>query len=313
MTTRDRVGLVAKVLAGLVAGEVAGAVGVRGSRRGAAANIDGSRRRARAVRGALEDLGPLYIKVGQMLSTRPDLCPPAMIEEFQNLHEQVTVRPFDDFEPVLEGNLGAGWREMFTEIKSDQPLGAASLAQVYKGTLRNGEDVVLKIQRPGVREAMQDDMVVLQRVVRMLAKRMPQFSDVIDLEAILDVIFTAMRPELDFTIEANNMDIARPTVATFDRLRIPEVVHATPQVLVQSVASGRSIRDVNRDRFPESERDEIGRQLLAWSYRSFFVDRVFTRIRATSSSNPDAPPTSSTGAWSARSTPAHRRRWRCCC
>ncbi|GAA2536631.1 MULTISPECIES: ABC1 kinase family protein [Pseudonocardia] len=272
MATRDRVRLVARVLAGLVAGEVAGSVGIR---RGGRGNVDGSRRRARAVRAALEDLGPLYIKVGQMLSTRPDLCPPAMIEEFQNLHEQVTVRPFADFEPVLEANLGPAWREMFAEIKQDRPLGAASLAQVYKATLRNGEDVVLKIQRPAVREAMQDDMVVLQRAVRMVAKRTARFNEVIDMEAILDVIFTAMRPELDFRIEAENMELGRPTVARFDRLRIPEVVHDTPQVLVQTVASGGSIRDVNRDRFADDERDEIGRQLLAWSYRSFFVDRVF--------------------------------------
>jgi ubiquinone biosynthesis protein len=90
------------------------------------------RQRARAVRRALEDLGPFYIKIGQMLSTRPDIVPDVMIEELKNLHEQVKVAPFADFEPVLESELGENWRSYFKEIQVDKPLGAASLAQVYR-------------------------------------------------------------------------------------------------------------------------------------------------------------------------------------
>jgi ubiquinone biosynthesis protein len=235
---------------------------------------DRQQQRARAVRQALEDLGPLYIKVGQMLSTRPDICPEYLMQEFEHLHAKVSVTPFTEFEPVLEDELGRDWKRYFREVKTD-PLGCASLAQVYYVVLKSGRPAVVKIQRPGVQQAMLDDMALLATVVRKLAKRMPDFNEVMDLEALLDVIFTSMRPELDFTIEAENMDDFRDRVEDFDTLHIPEVLYATPRVLVQSLAEGKSIRDVNREDFSEDLREQVGRDLMSFMFWGFFVDRKF--------------------------------------
>ncbi|MBA3743507.1 MAG: AarF/ABC1/UbiB kinase family protein [Sporichthya sp.] len=222
----------------------------------------------------MEDLGPLYIKVGQMLSTRPDICPEYLMTEFENLHAKVSVSPFTDFEPVLEDELGGDWKRYFRDIDTE-PIGCASLAQVYKVQLKSGKNAVVKIQRPGVRQDMLEDMALLGKVVRRLAKRMPDLNEVLDLEAMLDVVFTSMRPELDFTLEGENMDDFRDRVADFDTLKIPEVLFATPRVLVQGLAKGKSIRDFDKTKLTPEQCETIGRELLAFMFWGFFVDRKF--------------------------------------
>lgn len=265
---------VGKVLGQLMLGEALRTTGLA-RRLGQGETADRQTARARALRQSLEQLGPLYVKVGQMLSTRPDLMPEYVIAELQHLHEKVSVRPFVEFEPVLESQLGSDWRRFFRSIETEKPLGCASLAQVYAVTLHSGQPAVVKIQRPGVVGDMLDDMALLAKLVKRLAKRVPDFAEVVDMEAILDVIFSAMRPELDFTIEASNMDEFRPIAARFDTLSVPEVVFVTKQVMVQSLAAGTSIRDVNRDKLPTEKRLAIGKDLLAFNYRSTFVDRIF--------------------------------------
>ncbi len=270
-----RARLVARTVGGLLTGEVGRAVGLHSVLSGGGEDRpDRQQQRARAVRQALEDLGPLYIKVGQMLSTRPDICPEYMMAEFEHLHAKVSVSPFTDFEPVLEDELGRDWKRYFREVRTD-PLGCASLAQVYYVVLKSGRSAVVKIQRPGVQQSMLDDMALLATLVRRLAKRMPDLNDVLDLEAMLDVVFSSMRPELDFTIEAENMDDFRDRIEDFDTLAIPDVLYATPRVLVQSLAPGASIRDVNKDDYPEEQREGIGRDLLSFMFWGYFVDRKF--------------------------------------
>lgn len=269
-----RAAYVGKVLGQLAAGEALRTTGLA-RRTGQGETLDRQTARARALRQSLESLGPLYVKVGQMLSTRPDLMPEYMIAELAHLHEKVSVRPFVEFEPVLESQLGSDWRRFFRSIETEKPLGCASLAQVYAVTLHSGQPAVVKIQRPGVVGDMLDDMALLEKAVKRLAKRVPDFAEVVDMEAILDVIFSAMRPELDFTIEAANMDEFRPIAERFDTLSVPEVIFVTKQVMVQSLAPGTSIRDVNRDKLPTEKRLAIGKDLLAFNYRSTFVDRIF--------------------------------------
>ncbi len=270
----ERARLVAATLVGLLGGEARRAIGVRPGRRSDDLGSDRQAQRARAVRQAFEDLGPLYIKVGQMLSTRPDICPEYLMDEFENLHAKVSVSPFTEFEPVLEDELGGDWKRYFRDIDTT-PIGCASLAQVYRVQLKSGKDAVVKIQRPGVRQSMLEDMTLLAKVVRQLAKRMPDLNDVLDLEAMLDVIFTSMRPELDFTLEGENMDAFRDRVEDFETLAIPEVLFATPRVLVQGLAQGKSIRDVDKSAFTDAQREAIGRDLLTFQFWGFFVDRQF--------------------------------------
>ncbi|MFD1832277.1 ABC1 kinase family protein [Streptomyces desertarenae] len=264
--------LVARTFGELLGREAAQALRAR---RPAEGRQDAGDRRAREVRRALEGLGPFYIKIGQMLATRPDFVPQAMIEEFEKLQDHVSPAPFAAFETVLAEELGPHWRRTFRDIDTTRPLGAASLAQVYRGVLLDGRPVAIKVQRPGVREVMAEDMRLLRRVSRIAARRAPRFNEVVDVEAMLGVVFDAMRPELDFVLEARNMERAREITEEFKHVTVPEVVTATPRVLVQSLAPGCSIREADRDAFTAQERADIGRDLLAFMYRGYFVDRVF--------------------------------------
>ncbi|GIH80855.1 ATP/GTP-binding protein [Planobispora longispora] len=263
---------VTKVLTELAGAELATALRPAGRRR---TGEPADQATARAVRLALERLGPFYVKTGQMLSTRPDLVSPATMAELARLHDHVSVAPFDIFEPVLAAELGADWERHFERIERARPLGSASLAQAYGVVLPGGRRAVLKIQRPDIRSLVLDDMAMMRRAARLVARCFPDFNAVIDVETMLVVIFDAMEAELDFTVEAANMRRARQLVKEFEYLDVPEVIWATPKVLVQSLAPGRSIREVDRQSLPDKQRVGIGRDLLAFMYRGYFVDRFF--------------------------------------
>jgi ubiquinone biosynthesis protein len=264
---------VAGVLGDLLAGEAK--LRWQRSRNGLADPEDFERERARALRQALEQLGPLYIKVGQVLSTRPDLVSQTVIDALQDLHEQVMVRPFSEFEPVLERNLGAHWRYRFKEIDTEVPLGAASIAQVYRAVQNDGLEVVLKVQRPGVAAGTRLDMEILAQAVKLVVKRAPTIEEIFQPEAMLEVIFGAMRPEIDFTAEAANMEDFREMLEQFDHLAVPEVLDVTKEVLIMTKAPGVSIRECVVDDFSSKERELIGRDLCAMLFHGFMVDGLF--------------------------------------
>jgi ubiquinone biosynthesis protein len=261
---------VAQVLAGLATREVR-ALGLRGDTDSA----QRGRARARAVRHALEELGPFYVKLGQMLATRPDMVPQTMIEEFEHLHDRVSPLPFSALEPVLDAELGPDWRSRFRSVAVDKPLGAASLAQAYQVELDDGRPGVIKIQRPAIAELMREDMALTRRMARIIGRRTPDFTEVVDVEAMLDMIFEIMEPELDFTVEAENMDAARRVADGFALVEVPDVVHATPRVLVQSMAAGRPLREI---RVGEQDAERLlaaGEDVFGFMCRSYFMERVF--------------------------------------
>lgn len=266
MVSFDRLRRVAGVLGELCRGELNRAL------RPAA---DGEAVRAREIRRALEDLGPFYIKLGQMLATRPDIVSPTVIEELENLNDHVTPLPFTEFEPVLAADLGPEWKEHFQDVDMLEPVGTASLAQVYRVTLRDGSPGVVKVQRPDVAGTVREDMALLRKAARLVGSSAPRFNAVVDVDAMLGVLFDAMRPELDFTAEAANMRQAREAVREFPTLHVPRVVLATPRVLVQSLAPGRSVRELEPGELPVGLRKAIGTDLLAFQFRGFFVSRMF--------------------------------------
>ncbi|MEU7107611.1 AarF/UbiB family protein [Streptomyces sp. NPDC046215] len=237
---------------------------------------EGAEERARALREALQELGPFYIKIGQMLSTRPDFVSPVVLRELKLLHDQVSPAPFTVFEPVLADELGPRWRRLFREIDTSAPLGAASLAQVYRAQLTDGTSAAVKIQRPQVEGVLMDDMRLLRRAARVLARAAPRFTAVVDVPAMLSVLFEAMAAEADFRVEAGNMRRGRRLALEFEHLSVPRVLMPpTRRVLVQALAPGVSIRDADPGDFTAAQRAAIGRDLMAFMYRGYFLDRYF--------------------------------------
>ena len=237
-------------------------------------NEEKSRRRARAVRAALERMGPFYIKLGQILSTRPDLISDVMIDELENLHDNVDSSPFGEFGAILDEDMPA-WRQRFQSIDVVRPLGSASLAQVYKVALNDGRPAVVKIQRPRIRQRVLQDMKKMRRVARLIGRLAPRFNELIDIDAMLKVIFDGMEPELDFVLEAQNMVDARRVAKDFKHLTVPKVIDATPRVLVQTLAPGVSIGDADPADFSVKKRKKIGEDLLTFMYRGYFSEYVF--------------------------------------
>lgn len=273
MKKRERVIQVAAVLGELLATE--GKLRWRRSRNGMDDPEEYERARAAALRETLERLGPLYIKVGQVLSTRPDIVSQTVIDALQDLHEDVMVRPFSEFEPVLRRSMGPGWRYQFRSIDTDRPLGAASIAQVYAAKTSAGRDVVIKVQRPGVAASTRLDMEILAQATKLAMKRAPNIAEIFQPEAMLEVVFGAMRPEIDFLIEAGNIDEFRDCLDRYDHLTVPDVIDVTKEVLVMSRAPGVSIRECDLDEFKRDERDAIGRDLCEMLFRGFMVDGLF--------------------------------------
>ncbi|AEW99517.1 ABC1 kinase family protein [Streptantibioticus cattleyicolor] len=233
------------------------------------------RQRALRIRTALERLGPLYVKAGQVLSTREDLVPPAVARELESLHDRAAPCPFDRMSAVLEAELGPDWRRRFRHFDTERPLGCASIAQAYAAVLDDGRSVVVKVQRPGIAAQMTTDMRLLRGMTRTLARRTPVLSETIDFEAMLAVIFEAVRNELDLTLEAANMDEARAAVTAVPGIDVPGVVHATERVLIQRRAPGTSVRDADPAAFDDAERERVGTGLLTVMYQGYFIDHRF--------------------------------------
>lgn len=233
------------------------------------------RRRAQAFRQALEQLGPLYVKVGQLLSTRPDLMPAYMRAELSLLTDEVGALPFAAFEPVLEAELGGNWRSSFTSFETAHVLGTASLAQVYRARRSDGTACVVKIQRPGSRETVFGDMALLRSVVKSVARMTPRFSEVIDARAMMDVLFASMADELDFTREAANMKDGRKAARGYRTIKVPKVILATPSVLIQTLAKGQAASRMKPGDLSRKKRKRVSKELLAFIFKSYFIDRTF--------------------------------------
>lgn len=159
------------------------------------------------VRRALERMGPAFIKMGQILSTRRDLIDPALATELAKLQDQVPALPWEEMAPVLQDELGAAPEELFAAFDTHE-IAAASIGQVYRARLHDGTEVAVKIQRPGARESMAVDLDVLLTQTRFL-ERYSHWGRDHDVAALAEDVAHVLRGELDYVQEARNMDALR--------------------------------------------------------------------------------------------------------
>src|SRR4029078_13339555 len=150
----------------------------------------------------LVELGPAYIKLGQILSTRPDLIPPAYVHELEHLQDSVPAMSYDDVQTCIEEELGAKINKLFDSF-DETPLGSASLGQVHASTLRDGRDVVVKVQRPGIREILADAIEFFRELAEFLAAH-TSAGDRVDVIGVVQQVERALADELDYRTEARN-------------------------------------------------------------------------------------------------------------
>ncbi|MBN3897129.1 MAG: AarF/ABC1/UbiB kinase family protein [Nostoc sp. NOS(2021)] len=165
--------------------------------------VKNDRRRATQLRVLLTQLGPAYIKIGQALSTRPDLVPPVYLEELTKLQDQLPPFPNEIAYQFIKEELGAPPEEVYAEL-SAQPIAAASLGQVYKGKLKTGEEVAVKIQRPDLREGITIDLYILRNLAAWVQKKVKRVRS--DLVGILDELGDRIFEEMDYIHEGENAE-----------------------------------------------------------------------------------------------------------
>jgi predicted unusual protein kinase regulating ubiquinone biosynthesis (AarF/ABC1/UbiB family) len=165
--------------------------------------VKNDRRRATQLRVLLTQLGPAYIKIGQALSTRPDLVPPVYLEELTKLQDQLPPFPNELAYQFIKEELGASPEEVYAEL-SAQPIAAASLGQVYKGKLKTGEEVAVKVQRPDLREGITIDLYILRNLAAWVQKKVKRVRS--DLVGILDELGDRIFEEMDYIHEGENAE-----------------------------------------------------------------------------------------------------------
>lgn len=214
------------------------------------------------LRMILEELGPTYIKLGQIMSLHSDFLPKAYCDELLKLNSDVTPMPFDDVEDVINHSYGQDWRELFQFIE-EAPLGSASIAQVHRARLKNGEAVIIKVERKGIYDTMARDIGLLHRLVKLIPP-VGDFKNLVDLDMVLDELWSVAQEEMDFLKEAANMDEFSRNNASVQYVTTPKLYHeySTGHVLVMEYIDGYSLDDVESLQNAGYDMDEIGTKFV---------------------------------------------------
>src|SRR5919198_3530988 len=175
--------------------------------------------RAESLRLALEELGPTFAKLGQILSTRPDLLPPEFVAELEKLQDDVPPLTEAEVVLVMEEELGVPWEDVFESIEPE-PLAAGTIGQVHRATLEGGARVVVKVQRPGAAEEIERDLGLLALFAEKAEGR-EALRGLVDVPAVVEHLSSSLRRELDFREEAANIERMREVLASYPRLAVP--------------------------------------------------------------------------------------------
>ena len=227
------------------------------------------------LRRALEECGGMFVKLGQVLSTRSDLLPDHVVAELSRLQDRVAQDPREAMQAVVEEDLGAPVDTLFAEFDWD-PVAAASIGQAYRARLRSGEAVIVKVQRPGVAAAVERDMGVLLELARTAEARASWAAEYHVLE-LANEFADRLREELDFRIEARNATEIGGRIGAEGPVRVPRVYDelTTARVLTMEWLDGVSVRQAERVDAMGADRPALAEALLRCSLQQMLVDGHF--------------------------------------
>src|ERR1043165_3985471 len=223
----------------------------------------------------LEKLGPTFIKLGQLLSTRGDLLPPQYLEALERLQDQIEPFPYDEVERIVSSELGARISKLFLHFDT-QPMAAASLAQVHRATMRDGRAVVVKVQRPGVREVIVEDLEALEKAAEFIDAH-TEVGKRYEFTNMLADLRRSLLHELDFKREAGNLQRLRRALVEFERIVIPEPIddYTTSRVLTMDFIEGKKITDVSPLRLMELDTQALAEEIFRAYLKQILVDGFF--------------------------------------
>jgi ubiquinone biosynthesis protein len=230
---------------------------------------DGTADKAKAFRKRLVELGPAYIKLGQVLSTRPDLLPRPYIDELEHLQDDVPPMPFEVVEQTLEEELKARISKLFESFEQE-PLGSASLGQVHAARLRDGRSVVVKVQRPNLHAQLAEEIEFFRELATFLTEHTSAGARV-DIIGVVQQLERALVDELDYRTEARNAASFRKALATFPHILIPRVIDA---YTTHKVLTTERIRGVKIDSIPPIARIEYEFADLAEEFAHAYLHQI---------------------------------------
>jgi ubiquinone biosynthesis protein len=227
------------------------------------------------LREAFEELGPTFVKLGQVLSTRSDVVPEAFLEEFTRLQDNVQPLPFEVVRAEVEKELGRKLEEAYASFRAE-PMAAASIGQVHEATLRGGEKVVVKVQRPEIRRLIDLDVSLLAFLAGLLEKYVPE-SRVLNPRVIVDEFFRTLQYELDFVVEANNMARMAENLKEFPDVVIPKVFKdlSTQRVLTLEKLEGIRVNDLKALDAAGIDRKRVVDQGARAFFKTVMIDGLF--------------------------------------
>jgi len=231
--------------------------------------------KAEELAADLERLGPTFIKLGQLLSTRADLLPTPYLDALARLQDQIEPFSYEEVDRIVSSELGVRLSKAFAEFDRE-PLAAASLAQVHRAFMRDGRAVVVKVQRPNIREQIVDDLEALSEIAQFLDAH-TELGKRYDFGNMLQGLRTSLLRELDFKLEANNLITLGENLREFDRIIIPEPVEdfCTSRVLTMEYIQGKKITELSPLRLMEIDGPGLARELFHAYLKQLLLDGFF--------------------------------------
>jgi ubiquinone biosynthesis protein len=226
--------------------------------------------RGRRLREMLDELGPTFVKFGQLLSTRPDVVPPDIVAELRALQDDVRPFPFAQVRQVVEAELGLTLEQAFVRF-DETPIAAASIGQVHRATLPNGDEVVVKVQRPNAPRQIESDLALLYQAARLIKERV-RALDFIDAHDLVDEFARFIRQELDYKLEARHADTFRRNFADSELVVVPKVYwdYCGVRMLTLEYLEGVQLVDLDLDVHSLEERRE-----LAYRITGTWMEMIF--------------------------------------
>lgn len=221
------------------------------------------------LRMILEDLGPTYVKLGQIMSSRSDLIPEKYTKELQKLRSNVQPMDFETVKAIIEESYGKKADEVFAYI-DPVPAGSASMAQVHRAGTFDGHDVVIKVQRPHIYEQMEVDVDMLRKAAKLI-KLDKALSSIVDPDTMIDEFWDAAKEELDFTNEANNAKKFEENYKDWNFIRIPKIYD---DLTKKNVLVMEDIHGVEIDNYPELAEEGYSRSEIAQKLAANYIDQV---------------------------------------
>ncbi len=231
--------------------------------------------KAEELAADLEKLGPTFVKLGQLLSTRADFLPPAYMQALTRLQDKVEPFPFSEVEAIIPVEIGARISKAFSHFETE-PMAAASLGQVHRAALRSGHAVAVKVQRPGIREKMMEDLDALHEIAEMLDAH-TAIGERFEFAGLIEQFRKSLLAELDYRQEAQNLKLLGEKLRPFDRLVVPRPIddYTTSRVLTMDYVPGKKITSLSPLTRLDLDGGALAEQVFKAYLQQILVDGFF--------------------------------------